>query len=273
MVSHRKTPLFALLLLLIIIPIMPLHAGDEYPQFAVIGDTKIGTVESVYIKFLHNIEQDKTNLIFFVGDVIDRPGNPDEWKRFLSLTGPDRTFHIAPGNHDINNYKSLKVFKQYIGKPVYYSFYIDGTQFIILCTDLPDEISRVTGKQLEWLKAELEKPFTFRFVFLHKPLFPTTFGRGFGLDKYPAKRDLLHNMFVKAHVAAVFSGHEHLYHRGEKEGVQYVITGGGGSRLLALTEEQGGFFHYIVAKRLNEGYLFTVYDLDGHEKDHFSINR
>lgn len=262
------------ILLLLCMMIAP-HTGigADYPPFAVIGDTKIGVTEAVYKRFLNKIAQEGVDLIFITGDVIDRPGAAKEWARFLELTGKTRTFHIAPGNHDINSARSLKVYEKFIGRPPYYAFSFNDIQFIILCTDLPDEISKVTGKQLEWLKGTLKEPFAQRIVFLHKPLFPTAFGRRYDLDRYPADRDIIHDLFVKHSVKLVFSGHEHLYNRSEKGGITYVITGGGGARLLTFDEEHGGFFHYIVAKRDKEGYIFSVYDINDALRDTFYLKQ
>lgn len=245
----------------------------ETPPFAVIGDTRIGLTEDVYLDFLSATDRKGITLIFHTGDVINRPGSEKEWERFLQLTGTRRSIHIAPGNHDFNNFGSLRTYGKVISKPPYYSFSIEDTQFIILCTELPNETSRVTGKQLAWLAEELQKPFAFRMVFLHRPLFSTPLARGYDLDRHPYERDQLHELFRRSGVSAVFAGHEHLYDRSEKDGVLYIITGGGGAPLITFTEEKGGFFHYIVAKRSDEGYLLTSYDLKGTVRDEFSIKK
>jgi hypothetical protein len=240
-------------------------------RFAVMGDTGIGRVEEVYKTFLDHLTKEGIGTFFIVGDVIDRPGKEEEWLRFNELTGLSRGVHIAPGNHDINNYKALKVYRKYVKKPPYYAFSEGDTLFILLCTDLPDEIGKVTGKQLKWLKDELQKPFKFKMVFLHKPLFPTPLGKGYVLDKYPAERDVLEQVLKENKVDIVFAGHEHLYKRIERGGIVYVTTGGGGATLLTPYEESGGFHHYIVAKRNDGGYLFRVYDPSGSTRDEFSI--
>jgi len=266
------TGLLALLLLCIIIAPHP-GIGADYPSFGIIGDTKIGVTEAVYKRFLKKIAQEGIDLIFIVGDVIDHPGAVKEWERFLELTGATITFHITPGNHDINSARSLKAYERIIGKPLYYALAFNDIQFIILCTEIPGETSKVTGRQLEWLKNTLEEPFAQRIVFLHRPLFPTSFGRRYDLDRYPADRDMLHDLFVKHNVKLVFAGHEHLYNRSEKDGITYVIAGGGGSRLLTFDEEHGGFFHYIVAKRGEEGYIFNVYDINNALRDTFYLKQ
>ncbi|MCX8021232.1 MAG: metallophosphoesterase [Syntrophorhabdaceae bacterium] len=267
---HRIVlPLCLINLFLFFVPVL---YSVGLSSFAIIGDTRIGPLGNVYVQFIDRVKKMGIDTIFITGDVIDRPGKEEEWRKFLELTG-GLTFHIAPGNHDINNQRSLKVYNTIIGKDPYYSFASDDTLFIILCTDLPEEIGRITGKQLSWLKAELEKNYRFKMVFLHKPLFTTVYGRGYGLDAQREERDFLHNLFLKNGVDAVFAGHEHLYNRTEKDGILYVITGGGGARLLTSSEEDGGFYHYIVAKKDREGYIFTVYDLQGKVRDRFSVKK
>ncbi len=245
----------------------------EVPSFAVIGDTHVGLSEEAFQTFLSMMDKKEIALLFHTGDAIQRPGNEKEWERFFQLTGSRRIVHIAPGNHDFNTFGSLRTYLRVVNKPPYYSFSIEDTQFIILCTELPGEPSRIAGKQLAWLSAELQKPFAFRMVFLHRPLFPAPIARGYGLDRHPYERDHLHDLFKTGGVSVVFAGHEHLFRRFEKDGVLYLATGGGGAPLIAFTEEQGGFFHYIVAKRIDEGYLFTSYDLKGTVRDEFSIKK
>lgn len=267
---RKKVFALSALFMLLLSPITG-FAGGPF-DFAVIGDTRIGFNESLYKKFLSGKDAEKIKTFIIAGDVIDTPGNEDEWKRFLELTGGNRTVHIAPGNHDFNNPKSFRAYKKVIDKPPYYSFSLDNTQFLILCTTIPNELNRIAGKQLEWLNGELEKPFQNRIVFLHSPLFPTKFSQGYGLDRHKEERDALHESFVQHKVNIVFQGHIHLYNRTEKNGIIYVITGGGGARLLTSREEYGGYYHYIVAKKREEGYVFTVYDLQtGSKKDEFFL--
>jgi 3',5'-cyclic AMP phosphodiesterase CpdA len=240
-------------------------------SFAVIGDTRIGLTESVYVKFLRMMDKEGVCFLVLVGDVIDRPGSEKEWARFKELTGPNRRYHIALGNHDANTTRSVGVYRRETGQAPYHSFAEETDQFIILSSEIPGSEGRIGGKQLVWLQGELRKPFRNRFVFVHRPPFPSTFGKGYGLDRFPGDRDQLHRLFVESKVRAVFAGHEHLYNREEKDGIMYVITGGGGARLLTFSEEYGGFYHYVLAKRSNEGYLFTVFDIGGNKRDQFSI--
>ena len=81
--------------------------------------------------------------------------------------------------------------------------------------------------------------------------------RGDSLDRYPRFRDTLHQLFVQQNVTCVFEGHEHLYNRQERDGVVYVITGGGGAPLYA-NELKGGFYHYLRVDVTATGYTVAV---------------
>ena len=90
------------------------------------------------------------------------------------------------------------------------------------------------------------------------------------MDKYPLERDDLHQLFLKTKVKAVFAGDDHRYDRREKDGILYLISGGGGAPLASF-KERGGYFHYVwisVQKGRIEG---EVVDVDGQIQDTFVI--
>ena len=273
MLTEKRNPVPALLLLLMLCLLPGLAPAGEPLTFAVIGDTRIGLTESVYTAFIKKMEEQKIQTIFITGDAIDRPGSRPEWERFLEITGKEKTLYVVPGNHDVHDTASLSVYTKLFNKPPYHSFTKGDTIFILLNSEMPDQWGRITGEQFEWLKTELKKPFAYKLVFLHRPLFPTTFGTLYGLDRHKSERDRLHDLLVENGVTLVVMGHEHLYDRTKKDGITYVITGGGGARLLTYSDQHGGFFHYLIAKRENGGYLFTVYDMRGNIRDEFPIKR
>jgi 3',5'-cyclic AMP phosphodiesterase CpdA len=266
--KRSKAVLFILGLALILIPLYA-EAQHQTP-FAIISDTHIRAGNNnVYPAFLHRMEEEKINHIIHVGDAIDTPGNKSQWTRFLRLTGPDRILHLTPGNHDIRGEKSLALYLHFFQKP-YYSFSDGDTLFIFLNTELPGEEGRIARKQLTWLNAELEKPFKYKLVFLHKPLYPLLSGHG--LDRYTEERDNLHHLFAAKGVSLVVSGHDHIYSRNTKNNILYVTAATlGGSLPLFLGGRE--VFKYITTTRNGEGYSFTVWDMEGKTKDHFTIGR
>ena len=58
-------------------------------------------------------------------------------------------------------------------------------------------------------------------------------------------------------VDCVFSGHEHLFHRQQIGGIDYVINGGAGGSLY-VKPDQGGFHHYVLVKVTEAQYKLQV---------------
>jgi len=66
------------------------------------------------------------------------------------------------------------------------------------------------------------------------------------MDRYAKDRDSLHSLFVRHHITAVFAGHEHLFSVQKRNGVLYVITGGGGAATYPSIEGEGDFIHFVL---------------------------
>jgi 3',5'-cyclic AMP phosphodiesterase CpdA len=58
-------------------------------------------------------------------------------------------------------------------------------------------------------------------------------------DNFEVQRTL-HPLFVRYHVPLVFCGHDHLYYHTKRDGVVYVVTGGGGAPLYPPVNTQYG---------------------------------
>ena len=149
----------------------------------------------------------------FVVIVGDHVGGPREnvdgivrmWDEFDRVAGRlTMPLHRAPGNHDIWNEASRRIYTERYG-PSYYSF--DREQFA-------------------WLEADLEdnRDARFTFVFFHRPLWELAEAR------WEAE---IHPIFARYGVDYVFAGHHHVYRfDGVRDGVAYTITGGGGGSQL-----------------------------------------
>ncbi len=246
-----------------------LSARAEPVSFAVVSDTHVGAENSVYANFIRIVEKEGIPVIIHTGDATHNPGESSQWEEFVDITGPGKVIHLAPGNHDIQGKKSLAVYLKFFPKS-YSSFSEGDTLFVLLNTELPGEEGMVTGKQFAWLEAELRRPFRYKFVFLHEPLFPVL--PHHGLDRHKEARDRLHQLFEKEGVALVVAGHDHIYNRSMKGSIIYIIAAGSGGR--AQTPEEAKFnFRYILVTRTEPGYSFILKDIDGHTGDEFTVSR
>jgi len=111
-----------------------------------------------------------------------------------------------------------------------------------------------------WLRQELKSQkstkASFRIVVTHVPPFiefwdPKTWANG--ERHWPAYiRDKMVPLFEEHQVDLVLSGHQHNYQRGGRNGVTYVITGGGGGPLDKQRVEDYGFYQKTI---INHHYL------------------
>jgi 3',5'-cyclic AMP phosphodiesterase CpdA len=242
-------------------------ASDEL-VFCVFGDCRpAGNPERLGItrRLAGLMAAERPRLVLGAGDYVDGARTTVEarrqFDRFFESLSPLQQYGPVPlaaavGNHDLA--AGSQYFENRFG-PRYYSFDLGNCHFIILDTEQSAYRGRIDGPQWEWLVADLQASAEARHVFvvLHQPLFPVAIYRGLALDRYPRHRDRLHLLFAQAKVSAVFSGHEHLYHRQERDGVPYFITGGGGSPLYA-SPARGGFHHYLRVSVKGDDYVISV---------------
>ncbi len=246
--------------------LVPLDILAEQGRFAVVSDTHLGAPNSFYGAFVNKVAEEGIETIIHTGDAINRPGDKSQWARFLSIGSGERVL-MTPGNHDISDQSSFSTYLTLFQRP-YYSVADGDTLLVFLNTEMPDNRRRVAGQQLLWLKSELDKPFRYKFVFLHEPLYPLVPYNG--LDRHRAARNALHLLFVRKGVSLVVAGHEHVYQRTERDGVEYVIQGAAGGHVPWFMKRSETFC-YMLAERRDNGYAFTVIDMSGKVRDHFSV--
>ncbi|MDX9972314.1 MAG: metallophosphoesterase [FCB group bacterium] len=196
----------------------------------------------------------KPELVLHVGDIVlggAAEGVPAQWdlfdETFKALEPP---FFAAPGNHDISDAITQKLWLERMG-PTYYRFEYGNSCFIFLDTE--EEIvdtERISDVQVAWLKDQLNATKAAHiFVFLHRPYFEY-FGDPDGAQESWNKRWANVAEAFRGHpVRAVFAGHEHGYrYCGLRDGVHYVIAAGAAAYGLGHGEAEGGFNHYLLAR-------------------------
>jgi len=245
--------------------------ANEAFTFAVIGSCQPppGSAYSPVLATLAaDIGQQQPAFVLGTGDYI--AGSTDEatlrqqYGAFFQAIQPFQRLRsvpvaFAPGRAEVGrSSRNLAIFEEYFGGSNY-SFDYQGCHFVVLNTEVPNQECRIAGKQWEWLYNDLLHALDARFIFvvMHRPLFPVDGEVDNCLDHYPKYRDALHWLFVTRRVACVFAGCERLYRPRRLDGVDYFITGGGGSVPLAAEPDKGGFHHYLIV-RVGEGYQVTV---------------
>lgn len=232
-------------------------------RFAVLGDNRSNT--KIYNIVITELMKYKPEFIINTGDLVSSPNNYDELLEFVKISKKTGIPYLpAPGNHDIKNKQTQKMFSQLFGIPSldYYTFTYGNCQFFMLDTEIPGNHSKIDGKQLEWLKKELAKSNAkYRFAAFHRPMYSV---KGIGhhhkdsLGAYPDKRDNIEKLFVQYKVNCVYCGHEHFYNRQKHDSITQIITGGAGAPLYT-TPDKGGFYHFLIVNVDKNGVHTKVY--------------
>lgn len=210
-------------------------------RMAVIGDRTGGHVPGIYREIVSEIELLKPDLVINVGDMIegytdDADEARNEWFEYLDIIGIlSMPVYLTPGNHDIWDDNSEKLYREFIGEPNY-SIDFQNIHFVILDNSRWYSSEELPEPQINWLRSDLENyRDSIVLVFYHRPFWFEAIVEG--------KTDLLHEIFVEYNVDAVFTGHYHTYFSGTYDGVLY--TGVGSSGAGSHPGPAGPQYHYM----------------------------
>lgn len=249
-------------------------------QFAIVSDRTGGRRPGVFSKAVEKINLLQPEFVISVGDLIEGysedPGTwALEWSEFeTKLSRFQMPFFFCPGNHDIANLPMSKEWHRKFGRS-YYDFRYQDCLFVVLNTEDEPKKDReffFTTAQRMWLKQTLEnnKDVRWTFVFMHKPVWsitnhkdPANNSTSLGWDEIEAS--------LQGRKHSVFSGHNHVYAKSVRNGMDYYIlaTTGGASTLTGLKD--GKFDHFCwVTMKDSEPVLANIL-LDGVEDKNIRV--
>lgn len=194
--------------------------------FVAHGDTR--SDHRVHQAIARAIRKLDPRFVINTGDLVEHGEVPKDWDAFFSsaatLTG-NAVYLAAAGNHEENAETFFRLFPgphtddtRNIAPYVY-----DYNQVRIIVLDS----NRDLEAQRDWLDRYLTEHHgeaTWTVVAFHHPPYSSSSRNG---NKYT--RTLWAPVLEKHKVDVVFLGHDHFYERSVKDGVQYIITGGGGA--------------------------------------------
>jgi 3',5'-cyclic AMP phosphodiesterase CpdA len=134
---------------------------------------------------------------------------------------------------------------------------MEGIHFIILNTveEWDDDNYTCPAAQMDWLMDDLAGNYETIIVSFHNPMYSIRANRPDRWAQAESLRTTFHDLFIQYGVDIVFNGHDHQYYRTVRDGIQYVVTGGGGAPLYDIQTEDTvwqegdvGFsdYHYLV---------------------------
>lgn len=243
-------------------------------QFAIVSDRTGGRRPGVFPRAIDKINLLQPEFVVSVGDLIEGysedPGTwALEWSEFESkLTRFEMPFFFCPGNHDISNLPMSKEWQRKFGRS-YYDFRYQDCLFVVLNTEEEPKKDReyfFSAEQRGWLRQVLDnnKDVRWTFVLMHKPVWSITNPKlaentpaTMGWDEVEAS--------LQGRRYTVFSGHNHVYAKSVRNGMDYYIlaTTGGASTLTGTKD--GKFDHFVwVTMKDSEPVVANVL-LDGIE--------
>jgi acid phosphatase type 7 len=250
--------------------------GDADFNFIVYGDTR--TRHALHQKVVDAMLGAEPDFVVHTGDLVSNGGETALWPIFFDIEKEllrKTVFFPSLGNHERNNPQYYDFFDV---KTPYYSFTWGGAHFVVLNSDFANAALSAAAKEQFWTEQKLwmeddlraSQKATFRFLVFHHPPFTAVKRRQDGNERVAG----LVPLFEQYKVTAVFNGHDHAYQRHVKNGVQYIVTGGGGAPLYAvdapipgITQKVESTEHYVLVKVAGKTAHIQAIALDGHTID------
>jgi hypothetical protein len=208
-------------------------SGDPF-NFVVYGDNR--TRHDVHKRVIGElVKHGIPDFVVQTGDMVEDGANNSLWPIFFDIERDllrQTAFFPSLGNHEHNAQDYYDFFP---GTKAYYSFNWGNAHFAVINSDIGNaaatkpEKDAFWAEQTRWLEQDLAatQAAEYRFVVAHHPPFTAVASRQGNNPQMTA----LTPMFEKYHVSAGLFGHDHNYQHYLKNGIHYLIAGGGGAPL------------------------------------------
>src|SRR5437588_285492 len=203
-------------------------------RFVVYGDTR--TRADVHRDLIQQLlKHGVPDFVTFTGDTVFDGNDTTQWAVFVDIEKDllrQTAFFPSLGNHERHTTNWHEFFQR--ARP-YYAFNWGNAHFDVLDSDIgsvsPSQIARDTQweEHTRWLEEDLaaNQNADFRFVGAHHPPYTAVKSR----QRDNSHMKALVPMFEKYRVSAGLFGHDHNYQHYLKNGIHYIVSGGGGAPL------------------------------------------
>ena len=242
--------------------------GEEF--FVVYGDTR--TNHSTHRQVVSVIESYSPEYIINTGDLVENGSRQRDWRYFGEITGYLKgDYYPAVGNHEAWNRGGKDNFLERfpeVPDEGYYSLKRSGIKFIFL--NQYEDYSP-GSKQYDWFREQLREDQEFpKIAVLHEPHFQA--------NHHANEKTARHlvPLMEEYGVNAVFYGHTHSFGMARKNGITYVVTGGGGAPLYNPNRETLDIafkkHHFVLMEKSGDALEASVIDKEGTIIHEFSIS-
>jgi 3',5'-cyclic AMP phosphodiesterase CpdA len=250
-------------------------------RFAAYGDTRDN--HDVHREIVQGVSSFQPALVLQTGDLVHHADAADEWRIFDEITAEMRRqipYYPARGNHDAGTqgfYEQRVTQPALSGNKLYYSFEKGNVHFVAIDTQQALDPQSEEGRWLESDLAQAQAAGRFIVPFFHKAIF--SLGPHATEPDVVALKPILHPLFERYGVRLVFQGHDHLYYRTVRDGITYVVTGGGGAPLYDGRHPELGIAgdvfekvnHFCIADVYGDRVTVTAYRRDLSQLDRFEV--
>ncbi len=235
--------------------------GDASFHFAIVGDRTGRAVPGVYEETWREVAQTGPDFVLTVGDAIEGMNAAtarNEWNAVKRSWMTGVPVYHAPGNHDIWDAASEKLYVEQTGRQPFYSFDFRRAHFIVLDNSRTENLAEA---QLDFLRRDLET---------NKGKTPTliVFHRAFWLIPLMLRDNgfVLHQLAKQYGVCCVISGHGHQFKSLTQDGVLYLEVGSSGASLAGagpagIGYDEGWFYQYVYGTVSGNSVTFEVREL------------
>lgn len=207
-------------------------------SFYVFGDNR--TRYHVLEKIFEDAAGERPLFVFNSGDLVNNGTHEELQEHMDAVADLPVPYFTALGNHDTTRHEhKADAYVELFG-PTYYSFEYGNSFFIVL----DNGTGYVSRKQLKWLHTALQKgkEFAHTFVFAHYPPFDPRRGHHHCMKPFVGGVGALMRLLKDGDIDFFFAGHLHAYYEIERNGVNYIISGGAGADM----SEPFPYHHYVV---------------------------
>jgi hypothetical protein len=230
-------------------------SSSSYHVF-VFGDLTGNTVPGIYEQVVAECVRLNPALALTVGDQVwgytsDEKELNRRWDAYFALVkGLGIPLYLCPGNNDIENTQTERIWRERTGRATNYSFDYGGDHYTVLDTSRWDDTKSLLIATLDWLRDDLAQAqgARYRVVVMHRPYWLAASISG--------DSDPLMQLFEAKRVNLVLSGHVHFYFQRKANGVIYISAPSSGGALPPLMF--GAFFGYVWLTMADDGIVPEV---------------
>ncbi len=266
--------------------------------FVVYGDSRGGSMDNpneAHEAIAAAILSEQPDFYINTGDLVSDGEDLEDWEYFFYAERElmaQVPLYPTFGNHEDGededtgitgdmNFTRLFAYPAPREGATWYSFDYANVHFVVIDIEAILSLILPNSEQRAWLRADLDAavrdPYTnFIFAFFHEPSFSWKQGR---TGNFLAKAVLI-PMLKEYGVNLVFNGHDHFYAHAFLDGMDQIVTGGGGAPLYDFksnVESRPGYRahekvnHYCLVEVDGQTAQVTVKRLDGSVIESFTV--